>query len=111
MSYKIINSEFDFEFNGKSYRVRKATLGTIISYQNKLKELQEANEPGKEIRMAAYCIYLALKDSDPAITEQYVLENTPATIDLMGCLAELGFMSPKKTEPVKETAGTPISQS
>jgi hypothetical protein len=42
-----------------------------------------------------------LKDKAPDIMEEFVLQNTPADIDILECLATLGFISPSKVKLAK----------
>ena len=96
---KLVNPEFDFEFMGNSYRIRKATLDKLISYQNKVKDLE--GDAGADSKLIAHCIYIMLKDKIEGLTEQTVLENTPADIDILDILSKLGFISPSKMKTVK----------
>jgi hypothetical protein len=100
--YTLVNSEFDFSWNGQVYRIRKANLDKAVQYQKKAKELGDAKDPSADIKLAAYCIYIVLKDKDASITEQSVIENTPADIDVIECLTNLGFISPKRMEAVNK---------
>ena len=68
-----------------------------------MKELQEANDPAKDVKMAAYCIYITLKDQEPNLTLEEVLSFVPADIDLIECLRVLGFTTQKKAETLKES--------
>jgi|ERR1035437_965357 hypothetical protein len=100
--YTLVNGEFTFHFAGKDYTVRKASLDKAVQYQQKAKELSTNPDPtGMDLKLAAFCIYLILKDKDPEITEQFVLENTPGDIDVLECLTTLGFISQKKAETTR----------
>lgn len=96
--YRLVNPEFDFEFGGKKYHVRKANLEKAVQYQRKVKELRDSNVESPDLLIVAYCIYLVLRDVDQNITEEVVLQQTPADIDVLGCLSTLGFMSPTKAD-------------
>jgi hypothetical protein len=99
---ELVNPEFDLKFKGETYRVRKATLDKAVQYQQKVKDLQESKEAGSDLKLIAFCIYIMLKDNLPDLTEQEVLNNTPADIDAMECLAMLGFINPRKVEIAKK---------
>jgi hypothetical protein len=99
--YELVNPEFDFRFAGKTYHVRKANIEHAILYQKRVQELMEKKEAGVELRLASYCIYLILRESDPNITEDFVAKNTPAEIDVIDILTTLGFMTPQKAEQAK----------
>lgn len=93
--FDLANTEFPITFAGKEYTVRKAHLGMAITYQKKLQELAKSAEPGMELRLAAYCLFLVLNKVDSTITEEFVLENVPGDIDVLGIIQHLGFMSPQ----------------
>ena len=97
---RLVNPEFDFEFGGKQYKLRKATLDKAIQYQQKMKELDK--DIAADLKIIAFCIYVMLKDKDPDITENFVLENTPADADALLILTTLGFISPSKMETAKK---------
>lgn len=99
--YKLVNPKFSFEFNGKQYEVRKANLEKAVQYQSKVAELSSSADISSHLRLVAYCIYLVLKDVEPSITEQEVLDNTPGDIDPVECLTNLGFINQRKAETAK----------
>jgi hypothetical protein len=103
--YRLVNPEFNLEFAGKEYRVRKANLDKALQYQTKVKELSEEKSEAMTLKIAAFCLYLVLKDSDPTITEEFVWNNTPGDIDPLECMVTLGFMSPKKAETAQIIKG------
>jgi hypothetical protein len=94
--YKIVNPEFTFEFNGKEYRIRKANMDKAIAYHQRIQNTKDL--PGKDFKLVCYCIYLVLKDKEPDLTEQNIIDNTPADLDILECLTTLGFISPKNME-------------
>jgi hypothetical protein len=100
--YQLVNAPFTFSFAGKEYNIKKANLEKAILYQQKMKELQNAGDPTPDLKLAAYCIYIVLSEVDNAITEQFVLQNTPADIDVLECLTTLGFMNPQRKELAKK---------
>jgi hypothetical protein len=104
--YEIINPEFDFKFNGITYGCRKANIENVIQFQLKTKELTDAKIKSFDSKIASYCIYLIIKQSEQGkdVTLDYIEENTPGTIDLIEVLVELGFMSPQKSQAMKELA-------
>lgn len=100
--YTLVNPSFTFSFAGKEYSVRKANLEKAIQYQKKTKELQDAKDVFADLKLIAFCIFIVLKDVEPALTEDFVFQNTPADIDIMECLTTLGFMSPQRKELAKK---------
>ena len=98
--YRLVNPKFTLEFMGKSYEMRKATLDKAIQYQKRLMEILK--EQGAGLKIASYCIYLMLKDLEPSITEEIVLQNTPADIDVNECLVMLGFVNQSKSVITKK---------
>ena len=75
---------------------RKANLEKAVLYQVRIKELVKNDDPAVDLKIAAYCLYLVLKDIEPSITEDFVLQNAPADIDTLKCIETLGFMSPMR---------------
>lgn len=100
--YRLVNPAFQFEWNGKTYEVKKANLAQVVQYQAKVKELIAGGEAGADQKIAAYCIYLLLKAQEPDLTEEKVLNETPGGIDLMELMMTLGFL-----KPTKETTAIP----
>jgi hypothetical protein len=95
---KIINPEFTFQYNGKDYQIRKASLRKVIQYQEKVRELSEKKDPGVDYKLLAYCIFLILKGVEPSLTEDGVLDTVPGDINVIETLALLGFMTPSQKE-------------
>ena len=100
--YQLVNPTFVFNFAGKEYSVKRASLEKAVLYQQKISELQSKKEQAIDLKLVAYCIYIVLKDVDSSITEEFVFKNTPADIDIGECLAMLGFMSPRQKELAKK---------
>jgi hypothetical protein len=100
--YQLVNPPITFKFAGKEYQVKKANLEKALLYQRRLKELNEQKATSPELRLSAYAIFIVLKDVDPEITEDFVLQNTPADIDVLECLTMLGFMSPQQMERARK---------
>jgi hypothetical protein len=98
----LVNPSFTFNFMGESYEVKKANLEKAIQYQLKASEIPKG--VGYEFKLVSYCIYIVLKDVKPDITEEDVLKNIPADIDVMGILVTLGFMSQSKMEEAMSLA-------
>ena len=98
--YNLTNPEFDFGFNGKTYRIRRATLDKGIQYQQKVKVL-EGDEAG-HAKILAYCVYIMIKDQEPTISEEDIIKLLPADIDGLELLTILGFISPSNLAKVKE---------
>ncbi len=95
---KIINPEFSFSYNGKDYQIRKASLRKVIQYQEKVKELTDAKQVGIDYQLVAYCLYLVLKDIEPLLTEEEVLNTVPGDIEILDVLTTLGFLTPSQKE-------------
>ena len=100
--YRLVNPPFQFEWNGKTYEVKKANLMQVVSYQTRVKQLLETKEDGAEAKIAAYVIYLMIKDQEQGLTEQMVMENTSGTVDLFELLVTLGFAKPMKETAIPE---------
>lgn len=100
--YRLTNSEFEFEFNGTVYNIRKANLDKAAQYQQKVKELTEAKDPQADSKIIAFCISLVLQEKDNAITSEFVMQNAPADIDPVECLTMLGFINPKRLEATRK---------
>lgn len=101
-TYELVRPEFTFNFNGKEYRLRKANIRKAIEYRQKMDELQKEKDPASDPKLAAFCIYIMLKDQDPDITEDYIYDNLPGDFDMMDLLTVLGFMNPQKKEFAKK---------
>lgn len=98
---KLINPEFEFGFAGKEYKIRRANLEKVILFQKKMVELADAKDSAVDLKGAGYCLYLILKDADPSITENWVMENAPGDLDAYEVFENLGFMSRQKVELLK----------
>jgi microcompartment protein CcmK/EutM len=90
------NTEFDFSFAGKTYKVKKANLVMVMDFQRKVAEIQKEKDPAADLRIGAYALYLVLHTSDSTITEQYVNENCPGDTDIVEIIKNFGFMSQRK---------------
>ncbi len=99
---RLINPEFVFEFMGKEYTLRKATLDKAVQYQTKARELQDSKDPASDAKLVSYCIYIMLKSKIDGLTEETVFENVPADIDTMEILTTLGFINPSKMEKLNQ---------
>lgn len=106
--YEIVNPSFIFKFAGKEYTLRGADLEKAVIYQRRVKEIATNGET--EYDLIAYCIYIMLKDVDPEITLDYVKMNTPATINVMEVLIQLGFLSPQQAKLVADLQMSMINQ-
>ncbi len=94
---KLTNTEIPFEFNGKEYQVKRASLSQIIAFQQKGYEIGKEAKPGAEERTAAYAIFLVLNAVDKNITEDFVLDNCPE-VDFADIVVRLGFMNQQKMD-------------
>ena len=102
--YNLVNPEFDFGFNNKIYHLRKATLDKAVQYQKKVKELAgDGNiDSVSNASILAFCVYIMLKDQEPTITEEFVMNLIPGDVDGLELLCTLGFIHPSKLAAVKE---------
>jgi hypothetical protein len=98
---KLTNSDFDFEWDGEVYKIKKANLAKVALYQERANSYYQEKTPGGDAKLAAYGIYLALRDVKPDITENDVLEKTPGGIDTMELAITLGFLKPAKEAPIQ----------
>lgn len=92
---KLTNSKVSFEFDGKAYEVDRANLTKVIAFSQKTVELSKEKTVGLDERLAAFAIYLVLKDHIDGLTEEQVLEKCPA-VELQEVLVILGFVSQQK---------------
>jgi hypothetical protein len=98
---KLINPEFDFEFAGTTYKVRKATLDKIILFQTRFNQLTEAKDPAISSKIAGYCIYLILKDIKADATEEWVQQNTPE-LEMLDVIEYFAFMNQQKVDMLRK---------
>lgn len=111
--FSIVNPEFDFDFQGTIYRLRKATLDKIVQFKLKFRELNDTKDADGDIKLLAYAIYIMLKDKNPDITLDFVMQNTPLDFEITQCLQVLGFINPNKTEanlPIQKEVNPSTSQ-
>ena len=97
----LINPQFDIEFAGAKYAVRKATLDKIILFQTRFAELAKVNDPALESKVAAYCLFLILKDAKPNATEEWVAQNAP-TVEMADVVEQFAFTSRQKAEVIRK---------
>lgn len=107
----LTNTEFDFPFAGKTYKVKKASLKQVIDFQRKVSQITSEKDAAGDLRMAAYAIYLALHAVDTTVTEEYVIENCPGDIDIMDIFSSLGFISRQKVEMMEKLRNSLASKS
>lgn len=93
---KLINPEFEIEFMGQIYTVRKATLDKVCQYQQYVKELSTGGG-GTDANLIAQGLYLLLKDKIEGLTIDTVLQNTPGDLNSIEVLTMLGFF-PKTSQ-------------
>lgn len=106
----LANQPFEFEWNGQTHTVKKANLGQVALYSERLREYVKTGEGGSDQRLAAYAIWLTLHSQLPDLTEEQILEATPGDLDVIGTLTTLGFLFPKK-ETATPTVPSPTSVS
>ncbi len=98
---RLINPIFDFDFDGHTYQVRKASLEKVILFQTRFTQLTDAKDPAVEKKIAAYCIYLTLRDAIPEITEEKVAQTIP-DVEMPDVVEYLGFMNRQKVELLRK---------
>lgn len=101
--YTLVNPEFDFNWNGTTYQVKKANLQKVVQYQERARALAESKDQGGETKLVAYCIYLILKDKIPDLTEEQVMNEAPGDIDTIGLMVTLGFLNAAKVQALLQT--------
>ncbi len=94
--YTLVNPEFDFNWNGNAYHVKKANLEKVVQYQERARSLADSKDQAGEIKLVGYCIYLILKDVIPDLTEEQVMKETPGDIDTLELFLQLGFLNPTR---------------
>lgn len=111
--FKLTNPEFPFEFDGKTYQIKKANLGTYVQWQKKSQEILATKSPTAEIEVLGYAIYLILKDKIEGLTPEQVLNNITMDIDVLKCLEVLGFTKskPVETPKVSQEIESPVGES
>lgn len=92
---KLTNSKVSFEFDGKTYEVERANLNKVIAFSQKTVELSKEKTVGMDERLAAFAIFLMLKDQIEGLTEEQVLDKCPA-VELQEIVISLGFVSQQK---------------
>ena len=97
---RLVNPEFQFGFMDKVYTIRKATLDKMVAYKEKVASLKV--DVSSDEKLVAFCIWIMLKDQIEGLTEEMVLFNTPADVDTLEVLSNLGFINPSKMKAVKE---------
>lgn len=107
----LANIEFDYTFAGKVYKLKKANIKQTMEWQRKIAEIKKADDPAADLAITVYTLYISLKVVDTTITEEYILENCPGTIDPMETFFELGFMSRQKVKSLLGIRNAPENQS
>lgn len=107
----LANPSFKFEWNGKTYDCKKANLKQVAAFTARSKELIEAKDDASEQKLIAFCIAEILKASDPSITEEFVMENTPGDVTSMDVFISLGFMNTAKFQAAMEVATSLTTES
>ena len=107
-TFKITNPERDFEFNGKVYKIRKATLGQAIQFQQKAVGLDK-DKPEEMVKLLAFAIQVMLQKQEPDLTTEQVLEQLPADTDVAALLSFLGFINPSTATQIKDTSSSVAS--
>ncbi len=92
------NTEFDYQFAGKTYKVKKANLTMVMDFQRKVADIQKDKDPAADLRIGAYALYLVLHASDSTVDENFVNENCPGDFDTIEIISKFGFMNQRKME-------------
>lgn len=107
---KLTNASIPFTFDGKEYEVKKANLQQVILFQRRAKEIGDEKDAGGDLLMASYALWLILRESDPTLTEDNILNKCPGDLDVMAILSQLGFMSQQKVELMNRVRDTLASK-
>lgn len=102
--YTLVNPEFDFNWNGQNYHVRKANLEKVVKYQERARTLAKDGDQSGEMKLVAYCIYLILQDAIPELTEEQVMKEAPGDIDSLELMIRLGFLNTARVKALLPTA-------
>lgn len=109
----LVNPPFTFSFADKEYQVRKANIKQVQQYLAKMTELskdKEINATSRDLDILSYCLFLVLNKVDSSVTEDFVKENLPGTVDGLEILATLGFIDPAKIQLIKKLQEKLISE-
>lgn len=115
----LTNTDFEFEFGGQKYTLKRASLRQVMEWQRQSVEINKVNDGTTDLKLAAKAIYLALQTVDKNITEDDVLDKTPGDIDVIATLQLLGFMSQQKVGAMQKlrdalanppSGGRPLAQ-
>lgn len=110
-SLKLINAEQPLDFNGETFQVKKASLAKVILFQTEFNKLSDAKDPAIETKMAAYCLYLILKDVKLDVTPEWVLDNVAGDINFADVVEQFGFMNRQKVAALRKVLGNaPIQE-
>ena len=94
----LVNPNFEFDFAGKKYYVKKVNLRQVMEFQQKVSEIGKNKEdPTAESKMLASALYIVLHSVDANITEDFILDNCPGDMEMMSVISLFGFMSQRKT--------------
>ncbi len=93
---------FDYEFIGKVYKLKKATLRQVIEWQKKVAELSKDKTFVPDALIIVAALTILLQSVDSSITEDQILDNTPGDIDLSNTLIQLGFTSQQKMSLLRQ---------
>lgn len=105
----IANVEFDFQFAGKVYRLKRANLRQVIEFQRKILAIDKADSTISALALVP-ALLISLSTIDPSVTEDYILNNTPGDIDILGTLQLLGFMNQKKVVAAQKIADSLVEK-
>lgn len=109
----LLNVGTTIQLGGKEYSVKKATLRQSMLYRARIAQAKGKSVSDQEL--AAYAIFLVLKDQIPDLTEDWVLDNARGDVgftgdDVLALLTQLGFVSPEKMEMTKRLQRIAISR-
>lgn len=109
----LVNPDITLTYKGETLSVRKATIRQVLAYQERRDQIFEEKQRGGDQRLAAFGVYLLLKDKVPNLTEDDVLDNMPGNVNVLELLGKLGFIEPEKLEMMKrlqnQSSGTKSS--
>jgi hypothetical protein len=99
---KLTNPEIELEIGGETFHVKKATLEKVIPFQERFTKLIADKDVAADAKLAAYCIYLILKDVKPDVTEEWAMQNVPGDVEALTIIEQLGFMNRQKVDQLRK---------
>ncbi len=95
----LVNAPFTLKLGEKEYMVRKANIRQVMAYREFLNTVKD--DPLGEWKTIAYCTWLLLKDNNPDLTQEILMDQMRGDVDAIETLIKLGFINPEKMEMIK----------